>query len=64
MTLKDYITSNLISGPKLAAHLGISRNYLYQIVKRERFPSYTLAYKIELFSKGAIKAVDLIKPFK
>ncbi|MCL4322581.1 MAG: helix-turn-helix domain-containing protein [Deltaproteobacteria bacterium] len=60
--LKIYIFKQEISITELAKQLGISRSHLYNIIKCRVGISPRLAKKIEEYTHGEIKAMDLLYP--
>ncbi|MHB1663939.1 MAG: YdaS family helix-turn-helix protein [bacterium] len=60
--LKIYSFEQNISITKLAEDLGISRSHIYNIIKYRVGLSPKLAKKIEEYTNGEIKAIDLLYP--
>ncbi len=60
--LKIYSFEQDIPISKLAEQLGISRSHLYNIIKRRVGISPKLAKKIEEYTHGEVKAIDLLYP--
>ena len=60
--LKIYSFEREIPINKLAKQLDISRSHLYNIIKRRVGVSPKLAKKIEEYTNGEVKAIDLLYP--
>jgi DNA-binding XRE family transcriptional regulator len=62
MELKTYIEKCLkLKRVQAAKKLGISRQHLYDILKRNAYPSRKLALRIEDLSNGKVKAKELLR---
>jgi len=62
MKLKEYLDANDITYSRAAKRVGISQQYLGTIINGQKYPSQTLAIKLEEYTKGAIKWTELVKP--
>ena len=60
--LKIYSFERDIQINKLAKQLDISRSHLYNIIKHRVGVSPKLAKKIEEYTHGEVKAIDLLYP--
>lgn len=58
--MKNFLFKHDIPVKKCAADLGISTSYLYQILKKERSPSLSLAIKIEKYTNGEVSIAGLL----
>lgn len=62
MNLKTYLTKNNINRQKFCDDLGIHYQSLNNILRGVRYPSRELAKKIEVATKGKVKAISLLYP--
>lgn len=63
MDLCEYLSINGLTQEKFAAMLGLkSRYYINRILNGRVTPSVSLAKKIQIATKGAVKAHELILP--
>jgi plasmid maintenance system antidote protein VapI len=62
--LKKYCIENNITSRRLALHLNITEAHIYNIWGFRSIPSPKLALRIEVYTHGEIKAVDLLYPNK
>ncbi len=62
MRLKTWLKMNNITQKKASEALGISRGYFSEIVSGKRRPNPNLARKIEAFTGGHVKTMELIYP--
>ncbi len=63
MDLREYLFYNRISITAFSKTLGVSRNYLNQLVLGNLLPSKILAQMIEIRTKGQVTYKDLKKLF-
>jgi len=59
MKLKEYIKERGISVPKAAGELGITREYLYELISERKSPGKKLIVRIMGWSQNIIKLNDL-----
>lgn len=59
--MKDFLFKNNLPVKQCAGDLGISVSYLYQLLKKERKPSLSLALKIEQYTQGEVSVSDLLE---
>jgi DNA-binding transcriptional regulator YdaS (Cro superfamily) len=59
MELDEYLFRNKITKTSFADKIGVHRNYLHQILRKERAPSPQLAIKIEKETNGAVTKEQL-----
>lgn len=64
MRLKVYLATEDKRVKTLAEEIGMSREYLSEIINKKRFPGKKIAQKIEIATNGKVKAKDLIKKRK
>jgi len=60
MKLKEYMKKNKIKRVELSLMLGITYNYLCQIILEKKLPSPKLAEAIEIVTKGKVKKEHLV----
>jgi DNA-binding XRE family transcriptional regulator len=60
MQVKNYIEKYNISQTDFANKIGISKTHVNLIIKGKRIPSVNLAKKIELLTKGKIRASEIL----
>ena len=60
--IKIYSLQNKIPIRKIAKDLGVSNTHIYNITAKKGNPSPKLAKKIEEYTHGEIKAIDLLWP--
>lgn len=58
MRLKDYLRLKDLKVPTMAKIIGITPNYLYQIIQGRVTPSYPLRKLIESYCNGEVKAEE------
>lgn len=59
--LQAWIVKNNLSNAVVARALGNNVRYMAYIVSGDRLPSVKLAKKIEEYTKGEVKAIDMLK---
>lgn len=59
--MKEFLFKNNLPVKQCATDLGISASYLYQLLKKERKPSLSLALKIEQYTQGEVSISDLLE---
>lgn len=60
MTLKEWAEHRGFAQADLAAALEISPPMLSKLMKRSRWPSSPLAYRIEILTSGRVRLKDLL----
>ena len=60
--LKKYCNAHKITNRILAKDLGITEVHIYNICGYKNKPSLKLAKKIEEYTNGEVKAIDLLYP--
>lgn len=61
MDLKTYLKSVRLSPAVLAQRVGCSYNMIYKIARKFRKPSYSLAWRIEEYTKGMVTIKELME---
>lgn len=61
MAIKRYVLENGITIKQFALDLGYTPHHIYMISLGYIYPSDDLAKAIEVYTKGQIKAADLLK---
>ena len=62
MKLKDFLDKENMTIASAAKKLEVTKQYLWMIIHEKRYPAITLAREIEDFTKGEVKAYDLLDP--
>jgi transcriptional regulator with XRE-family HTH domain len=61
MKLKEFLVKERYNSVHLSKACGVSKQHIAAILRGEMWPSKKLAEKIEKFTKGAVKAQDIVK---
>jgi len=64
MELREWLQKKKMQQQDFAREVGIAPFYLYQILSKKRYAGIDLANTIENYTKGKVKAKDLIRPVK
>ena len=59
MKLEKYMEELEITQKKAAVGIGISRQYLCEILREKKIPGRATAFKIKIWSNGIVKLTDL-----